>query len=108
MKHVYHLIMTLFTVLLLLTACAEEQTITDTQTPQSTKPSKFKAAAIEKVKAANTGMPQETASCVVEAMLAGGTYGLGEINQMKLSVDSLSDNASGLLKAYQEAIKTCQ
>ncbi len=90
--------------LLLLSACAEDATSNNNQTA---KPSKFKVAAIEKIKAAN-GISYEQASCVVESMLADDQYGLGEINQMKLTPETLSENSSGLLKAYQKATKACQ
>ncbi len=98
------LICTTFTLLFLLSACAEEQASTPNQTA---KPSKFKVAVIDKVKAANVGMPYEKATCVVETILAEGEYDLAEINQLKLTADSLIDNSSGFLKVYKSALKTC-
>lgn len=102
------LILTTFSLLFVLSACTEEQTVPITQTTQAAKPSKLKAATIEKIQIANAGMLYEQASCVLETMMADDQYGLAEINPMNLSHQTPTDNPSGLFKAYKDAIKTCQ
>ncbi len=95
-----------------LMACADNASTDNNQpaTPTSTsteKPNKFKVAASNKIKLANPGMTDEKANCVVEQMTADGKIGLGEINQMQLDAASLSNNASNLVTAYQNALSNC-
>ncbi|TDR23449.1 hypothetical protein [Marinicella litoralis] len=105
MKAAVRAIPTVCTFVMLLTACTDQQ-VNNQSKP--TRPSKLKVAVIEKVKSANIGMDQATASCVVEDMLAGDVYDLNAINQMKLSGHSISDHPKDLLETYHMALKHCQ
>jgi PBP1b-binding outer membrane lipoprotein LpoB len=97
-------------ILLSFVACSQEQagdSVSD-KTEQVNTGNKFKDAAINKVKMANPGLSVEKAQCVVEKMTAGGVFGLGEINQMKLGADAAGQNSSQLFQAYQGAVKACK
>jgi PBP1b-binding outer membrane lipoprotein LpoB len=100
---------------LILTACAEQpsndantKTNAGVETTQANKPSKFKVAAINKIIMANAGMSYQQATCVVDQMTVDDKYGIGEINQMKLTADTLDENASGILKTYKDALNHCK
>ena len=100
------------TLVVMLTACAEQasndvKTNVGVESAQPNKPSKFKVAAINKIQMANVGMSYQQATCVVDQMTIDDKYGIGEINQMKLTADTLADNASGILKTYKDAINHC-
>ena len=67
---------------------------------------RFYDAAVAKVQGANPGFTADQAKCVVDAMTAEGKYGLGEINSLDFQA-ALAENASGLVAAYHEAVKSC-
>ncbi len=100
----------------LLTACSDDPTNSNEHHSKNTasdqivkdKPNKFMISAIKKVRMAHETMPLEQAKCVVDDMLADGTIGLGEINQMDISAAGLENNSSGLLQAYKAAISKCK
>ena len=99
----------LLAVLISITACSKEQNNEANQKTQVVNTgNKFKDAAINKVKQANSGFSVGQAQCVVETLTKDGVYGLGEINQMKLGADAAKQNSGKLFQAYQDALKGCK
>lgn len=97
----------IWTALMLLTACSEAPKDNNNQPENNPKANRFEVAAQEKIKAANAGMTNAQAACVVGKLTGDGTFGVGEINQMKTTEQGLSGN-SRLTTAYQQALKDCQ
>ncbi len=89
---------------IVLSSCSSDET---SEAPKKSA-NKYKDAAITKIMQANPGLPDYKAQCMVEEITKDGVYGLGEINQMKLSGYEMSENKESLNEAYYAAMRLCQ
>lgn len=97
-----------------LSACSEQTEVqlekqtasVQKATQQENKPNRFYEAAVNKIKNTIQGASVEQAKCMLDAIVADGRIGIGEINQMKVNEDGSVKRAS-LDKALTHAKSEC-
>ncbi|WP_395376179.1 hypothetical protein [Marinicella sp. W31] len=83
--------------------CSQEQTGSTNATATGNK---FYDSAVAKISNEIPGVSKEKAACIVDKMIADGSIGLGEINQMKFGSNQ-HENAKALNDTFYKVLNIC-